>query len=243
MKATITMIGTGDAFAQNYANNNAVIHADGFRLLVDCGYTAPTALQRLGMPFSDLDAVLISHTHSDHVGGLEELALEIMHTYQRKLVLYLPNTLRDPLWEKLNSELAQEPLPSLDDYFTVKLIPVDEPTGIAPGLIVEPVQTEHIDNRLSYSFIINERFFYSADMRFNPKLLHQLVNDRGIQLIFHDCQLSSPGTVHASLDELLTLPESIQTMTKLMHYGDTMPDFIGQTSRMTFLEQGIAYEF
>lgn len=243
MTATITMIGTGSAFAKVYDNNNAIIDADGYRLLVDCGITAPAALHKLGVSFGDLDAVLISHTHSDHVGGLEELAFQMTFVHRRKPVLFIPAPLREPLWEhKLKDELAQGALQTLDDFFEVRELAVGEPAELAPGLIIEPIRTEHIEGRLSYSFLINGRFFYSADMIFNRELLERLVNERGVRSIFHDCQLTAPGTVHACLDELLTLPKSIQTITRLMHYGDTMQLFIGQTGHMTFVEQGKTYD-
>ncbi|MWC26796.1 MBL fold metallo-hydrolase [Paenibacillus sp. MMS18-CY102] len=243
MTTSITMIGTGSAFAKRYYNNNAIIDADNFRLLLDCGITGPAALHQLGIRFGDLDAVLVSHTHGDHVGGLEELAFQMMFVHQRKPVLYLPQPLREPLWEHtLKGGLTQGPLQSLDDFFDVREMPVGEPTEIAPGLVVEPILTEHIEGRLSYSFLINGTFFYSADMKFNPTLLQQLVDERGVALIFHDCQLIAPGVVHACIDELLTLPEHLQSITKLMHYGDTMPEFIGRTGRMSFVEQGVTYK-
>jgi len=241
--ATITMIGTGSAFAKVYDNNNAVIDVDGYRLLVDCGITAPAALHKLGISFGGLDAVLISHTHADHVGGLEEFAFQMMFVHQRKPVLYIPSPLREPLWEHtLKGGLVQGALQTLDDFFDVRELAVGKPAKLAPGLVIEPIRTEHIEGRLSYSFLINERCFYSADMIFNRELLEQLVNERGVRSIFHDCQLTAPGTVHACLDELLTLPESIQTITRLMHYGDTMQQYIGRTGCMTFVEQGKSYD-
>ncbi|GMK40586.1 MBL fold hydrolase [Paenibacillus sp. CCS19] len=243
MAATITMIGTGSAFAKVYDNNNAIIEADGFRLLVDCGVTAPGALHKMDVSFGSLNAVLISHTHADHVGGLEQLASQMMIVHHRKAVLYIPAPLREQLREHtLKGGRDQDSLQSLDDFFEVRELAVGEPAELAPGLVVEPIRTEHIEGRLSYSFLINERFFYSADMIFNRQLLQQLVDERGVRSIFHDCQLTSPGVVHACLDELLTLPESIQSITRLMHYGDTMPAFIGRTGLMSFVEQGKPYD-
>lgn len=243
MTATITMIGTGSAFAKAYDNNNAIIEVDGYRLLVDCGITAPGVLHKMGVSFGSLDAVLISHTHADHVGGLEEFAFQMMFVHQRKPVLYIPAPLREPLWEHtLKGGLVQGSLQSLDDFFEVRELAVDKQAELAPGLVVEPIRTEHIEGRLSYSFLINERFFYSADMIFNRELLQQLVDVRGVRSIFHDCQLTAPGVVHACLDELLTLPESIQSITSLMHYGDTMPEFMGRTGLMSFVEQGKSYD-
>ncbi len=45
--------------------------ADGFRLLVDCG--PDFRAQMLSVPFAPLSAVLLTHEHYDHVGGLDDL--------------------------------------------------------------------------------------------------------------------------------------------------------------------------
>lgn len=237
----IQMIGTGSAFAKKYNNNNALIDVDGFKLLVDCGITLPGALHSLGHSFQELDAVLISHIHADHVGGLEEYAFQMMFLYGKKPILYIASTLVEPLWEQtLRGGLTQEHLQSIHDFFEVRTLEEGIPTMIHPGLTVELIRTDHIIGKNSYSFLFNKRFFYSADMKFNGELLERVVH-AGVETIFHDCQLMSPGVVHASLDELLTLPDSIQDKLWLMHYGDTMEDYIGHTGKMRFVEQNQTY--
>jgi ribonuclease BN (tRNA processing enzyme) len=236
------MVGTGSAFAKKYDNNNALIETDGFRLLVDCGITLPKALHQMGLSFQDIDAVLISHIHGDHVGGLEEFAFQMMFKYSRKPVLFIAETLIEPLWEQtLRGGLTQEQLNKLDDFFDVRPLEANKEIELHPGLIVELVQTKHILNKPSYSFLFNRRFFYSADMRFDGGLLRKLVG-QGVSTIYHDCQLEAPGVVHASLEELLTLPEDIQKKTWLMHYGDTIEQYIGRTGHMRIVEQHKGYE-
>lgn len=238
----IRMIGTGSAFAKKYDNNNALIETNGFRLLVDCGITLPKALHQQGITFPELDAVLISHIHGDHVGGLEEYAFQMMFKYNRKPVLYIADTLIEPLWEHtLRGGLTQEPLVKLEDFFEVRPIEPNVQYELHPGLTVKLLQTKHIANKPSYSFLFNQRFFYSADMRFDPGLLQQLV-DEGVTTIYHDCQLEAPGVVHASLEELLRLPEAIQRKTWLMHYGDAIEQYEGQTGYMRIVEQHKQYE-
>ncbi|MHA6484649.1 MBL fold metallo-hydrolase [Paenibacillus sp. strain BS8-2] len=239
----ITMLGTGNAFAKRFNNNNALIESGESRLLVDCGITLPKALHDHGYSFSELDAILISHIHGDHVGGLEELAFQMMFKYGgRKPILYIAETLVTPLWEHtLKGGLVQGELSEMDHFFEVKPLTPDRQYELLPGITVELIRTDHIPGKNSYSFIINDSFFYSADMKFDRKLLESLVA-RGIQTIYHDCQLEAPGAVHASLDELLSLPIELQERINLMHYGDAIDDYRGKTGAMRIVEQGKKHE-
>lgn len=235
------MLGTGNAFAKKYYNNNALLRSNGYQLMIDCGITAPAALYRIGQPLDEIDAVLVTHIHADHIGGLEEYAFRMKFEYKKHPVLYVPSTLVHPLWEhSLKGGLSQGEWQSIADFFEVRLLEEGKPTVITDGLAVEIIQTEHIPDKLSYSLLFNNRFFYSSDMRFNPELVTSLVRDRGA-VVFHDCQLTNPGAVHATLDELLTLPDDVQEHVYLMHYSDNKPSFEGKSGRMAFIEQHVVY--
>ncbi|MFD2116188.1 MBL fold metallo-hydrolase [Paenibacillus yanchengensis] len=241
MYLNIQMLGTGSAFAKKYYNNNALIEISNKKILLDCGITLPLALHQAGYQFDQLDAILISHIHGDHIGGLEELAFQMLFRTNRKPKLYIASDLVEPLWEHtLRGSMTQQEHHKLEHYFDVHPLIANEPTEIVPGFTVTAMQTLHIPGKSSYSFIINDHFFYSADMQFNAPLLTQL-HEQGVQTIFHDCQLEEPSPVHASLNELLTLPEEIQRKVWLMHYGDSMDDFRGNTGLMQIVEQGTRY--
>lgn len=65
------MLGSGSA------GNATVVCAGSTRVLVDCGFpAADTArrLARLGLAPEDLDAVLVTHEHGDHLGGVGPFA-------------------------------------------------------------------------------------------------------------------------------------------------------------------------
>jgi len=244
MSIQIEMIGTGSAFAKLYYNNNALVYANGYTLLIDCGITAPMALYKMGKPFDQIDGILVTHIHGDHVGGLEEFAFQCKFVYGIKPTLYIPDSLIEPLWETtLKGGMRQDDHNSLESYFNVVPIAANTPFTIHEGLKVEALQTPHIPNKVSFSFILNDMLFYSADMQFYPELLDDLVKNRGIRHILHDCQLIAPGVVHASLEQLLTLPDFIQEIVYLMHYGDTMEQNVGHTGKMRFIRQQEVYTF
>jgi ribonuclease BN (tRNA processing enzyme) len=242
----IQMLGTGSAFAKAHYNNNALVYSNGYTLMIDCGYTAPRSLFDLNIPFDRIDAILISHIHADHIGGLEEFAFQLQYVYKKKTKLIVPSAIIHSLWENaLKGGLynAAENMTDLSSYFQVMTVNEGTPVKLHDGLVVEILRTEHIPGKPSYSFIINDHLFYSADAKFSLPLLTYLYRQRKCKYFLHDCQLFSPGTVHASLDELLTLPEEIQEKVLLMHYGDNYREFIGKTGRMRFMEQHRKYDF
>ncbi|MFT4077903.1 MBL fold metallo-hydrolase [Rhodomicrobium sp.] len=75
----LTVIGCGDAFASGGRFNSCyLLDTSHGRLMIDCGATSPHALKKAGIRAADVDAILISHCHGDHFGGLPSLILERM---------------------------------------------------------------------------------------------------------------------------------------------------------------------
>ncbi len=87
---TCQFLGTGDAFGTGgRAHSCFRIYTPSYSLLVDCGGTAPLAWQRVGQSLAQLDAVLITHLHGDHYGGLPFLLLEAQYVHRRQRPLLL----------------------------------------------------------------------------------------------------------------------------------------------------------
>jgi len=76
----ITIIGCGNASSYINYNTSFLIEEDtpnfidqSRKLLIDCGSKVPIALHDLKIDINKIDDIYISHAHSDHVGGLEEI--------------------------------------------------------------------------------------------------------------------------------------------------------------------------
>ena len=73
----VQFLGTGSPFANGGRLQSCIlVEGDGVRLLLDCGATSLVALARAGIDPGTLDAVLLTHLHGDHVGGVPFLILE-----------------------------------------------------------------------------------------------------------------------------------------------------------------------
>jgi ribonuclease BN (tRNA processing enzyme) len=73
----VRFLGSGDAFGSGGRFQTCILlESDGFRCLVDCGASSLIALKRAAVDPGDLDAVLITHLHGDHFGGIPFLILD-----------------------------------------------------------------------------------------------------------------------------------------------------------------------
>lgn len=238
MSVSLQMLGTGNANAKNYNNNNGLLIDDNYTLLIDCGSTAPLAMRQLGKPFGEVNATLITHIHTDHVGGLEELAHTIRQiSDEQKMTLLLPETLVQPLWDNMLKKglHPKNTASALTDLFDIIPMKPEMPYQLSSSIKIKLIPTPHIVGKDSYSLLLNDDIFYSSDMTFQPNLLLSLVREQSVRLILHDCELIGSGYVHTTLEELMTLPEDVRRIVKLMHYNDEKPDFVGHTGGMEFL--------
>jgi ribonuclease BN (tRNA processing enzyme) len=242
----LQMLGTGTALGKKYYNNNALLYSrQGYTLMVDCGTTAMRSLHELGMNAGDIDGLLVTHLHGDHIGGIEELCWELRYAHGKKIDLLVPEMIVKPLWDNCLKgvlEITDEGLTTLRDFFNI--IPMEAHERIEHGgFTLEIAPTPHINGKESYSLFINEEVFFTADIRFVPSLLEHVDSKLGCKLILHDCQLHDLAPVHASISQLMTLSPEVQEKIYLMHYNDSMEDFVGKTGHMEFLEQHRLYSY
>ena len=84
----ITFVGTSDAFGAGGRRQSAILlrGASGNALL-DCGATTGSGLHELGIAVDEIDAILVSHFHGDHFGGIPLLLLAALYEENRKRAL------------------------------------------------------------------------------------------------------------------------------------------------------------
>lgn len=262
----VVFIGTGTAFSKNLLNNNFILIKGDAHILIDFGMTGPYALRKnTGLDVLDIQTILVTHSHADHIGGLEQLAL--MHRYigrqhdeNHKLNMIIPEDYQKILWEmslrggmEWNEASSKGNKLKFEDYFNPfrpKILRKD-PRIIYEidynGIHLEIFKTNHIpDNATStenafeaYGLFVDNRIFFSCDTKFDQNLI-DIYADRS-EVMFHDVSFEK-NPVHASLSELNTLSPSIKKKMMLMHYADNwekynIDDYLGLTL------EGVRYIF
>lgn len=76
-QAEVRFVGSGDAFGSGGRFQTCIrLRGAGQTVLVDCGATSLIALKAQGCGPGEVDAVVLTHLHGDHFGGLPFLILD-----------------------------------------------------------------------------------------------------------------------------------------------------------------------
>lgn len=262
---TIFFVGCGSAFSRSMNQTNLLVVKGDQHLLVDCGTKAPQALHDLKIEPAEIANFLITHTHADHIGGLEEMMMVNRYITGNKPNIIINDEFEDILWNhslrggSAYSEVHQGQPLDFKDFWQVirpsRVADIERDTwGARLGeLDIKMPRTKHFpDNAQSWrdSFwscgvLLDERVLFTSDTRFDPQLLLDFYERYGLEYIFHDCQFFTGG-VHASLEELATLPAPLKRKMVLMHYADNWQQYVAQVREAgfhSFAKQNHSYIF
>jgi ribonuclease BN (tRNA processing enzyme) len=86
----LQFIGCGDAFGSG-GRFNTCFHLVGRNInaLIDCGATSLVSMNKLAISRNDIDTILFTHFHADHIGGLPFFILEANYVLKRRAPLML----------------------------------------------------------------------------------------------------------------------------------------------------------
>jgi mRNA degradation ribonuclease J1/J2 len=220
MERYLEWIGTGAGLNPTLGNTSFLIKAEERTLLVDCGFSVPVELIKKGK-LKEITDVVITHTHSDHIGGLEGLAFMNYFAFNRREEnrpnLYLPseefaknlweNSLKGGL-EKIQDDNNKPVTAKLDTYFKVKITKdIEIPNMPAAHLFSAP----HVQDMENYGVKLDNGIFYSGDSLNLPP-----TNEK---IIFQDCQFYETKTdVHIVYSRLKKdLSAEVKAKTYLVH--------------------------
>jgi len=172
----LTIIGSGDAFGSGGRFNTCFHVAAGERrLLIDCGATTHTALRVRNIDSNTIDAVILSHLHGDHFGGIPFLMIDGQYLSRRERPLLFagpPGTT-----ERINAALevffAGSSKTNYRFPWSVIEIPVGVPTDVL-GLNVVSAEVIHFSGAPSTALRISDgkkTVAYSGDTQWTEALL------------------------------------------------------------------------
>jgi len=171
----ICFLGTGDNFGSG-GRLQACIHVDTgtTRFLIDCGASSLIAMKRAGISSAAIDAILISHLHGDHFGGIPFFILDAQLISRREapLVIAGPPGLTKRVREAM--EVFYPGSSGIERKFAVEYVEMIEDEIRQVGdLTVLPVRVIHGSGAPSYALRIEcagKIIAYSGDTEWTDAL-------------------------------------------------------------------------
>jgi ribonuclease BN (tRNA processing enzyme) len=210
-------LGTGAAHAVELGSSSAVLERDGKPLLlIDCG---PDTLDRYLAAYGEPPQnIYVTHTHMDHVGGLERLFTRLWFNEALRgrtrvfthaaLVPWLQTRVAD-----YPGVLAEG---GVNYWEAFRLVPCSRGFWL-DGLWFDVFATRHHRPDTSFGVALDGSFVFTGDTRPIPEVLKHYA--KGQALIAHDCGLIGNPS-HTGVDDIeREYDEALRARLLLYHYG------------------------
>lgn len=213
-------LGSGNAFSFGRYWSGFLLDR---HILLDCPPQTLAHLFKLGVPSEEIDLILLSHEHSDHIGGMDLYLLDAMYrtaeVRQRPLAIAGPPGIYARLREVIGDS---DRLPPRDDP---RIVWFEQPDGSAfewAGATVECVEVEHNPDLTALGFRLHldgRVLAYTGDTR-PCEAVHRLAE--GARALIVECGV---GAYHYDWPDILELRARLPDSTHLLvtHYGDPVP--------------------
>lgn len=169
---SLKCLGVGEGKPCGRRHSSAFLYRFGStRLLVDCGDGTSHALIQAGVGPDDLDTLLLSHMHSDHVGGFSMLIQSLwLHQRRRRLPIHAPARAIPALKAWLQATILPETLIG----FELDWCPLKAGSPFRVGTVeVGPIRSSHLDSlKRGFSDVLPETSFEAFSFQFQDGQRH-----------------------------------------------------------------------
>ncbi len=158
------------------------LEAGGMKVIVDCGSGTVRQLVRAGKDYRDIDAILLTHTHPDHVSDLTPLIHALVGTpgFERKrdLPVYGPDGIEE-YYDRCVASLLRKPRP-----FSVHVAALQGKFDLGRmDILVQ--RTVHSDDSVAYRFEEDEKVLViTGDCDYDEGIV---MLSQGADVLITDC--------------------------------------------------------
>ena len=212
----VTLLGTGDPVPRvDRFGPSILVEAGPYRLLFDAGRGASQRLTQLDISLGDIDAVFITHFHSDHLSGLPDIWLtgwlpppfgrrdQPLRVIGPEGLSGILDSLRQAFDPDIQIRLVDEQLPLQGIEFDISEYSADGIVFDEEGVTVTAFAVDHGQYiKPSYGYRVDyagRSVVMSGDTRFDENLIAAA---RGADVVIHE--------VAAAREEMLAFDERIQ---------------------------------
>lgn len=191
---------------------SAIVRYQGARILIDCGPDFRT--QMLRASDDNLDAVLITHIHFDHVAGLDDLRA---YCFERPMPIYARADVLHDLHNRIPYCFSDHPYPGVAKF--EEHIIGDDPF-LVEGVRVEPIPVMHYKLPI-IGFRIGPLAYITDAKTIDKAVIDSL---KGVPLlVINSLRVEDTHLSHMCLEETLEVIDLIKPgRAYLIHMSDRM---------------------
>lgn len=189
--------------ADKRLRTSALLNIDGHSILIDCGPDFREQMLRLGSP--DIDTLLVTHSHYDHVGGVDDLR---PYTYVKPtgFPIYCTADVDKDLRTRVPYAFITEHHYPGAPVFTTRLIEPGKSFKVADGIEVLPLSVMH--GKLPIVGFRIGRFAYITDCSSLPAATIEAL--QGVEVLVINALRKKPHPSHMNLDEALSVIRDVK---------------------------------
>ena len=186
----------------------------GLRILVDAGPDFRQQMLREGI--ASIDAILLTHNHKDHTGGLDDIRAFNYHE-KKATHIYCEKTVEDSLRMEYSYAFAEKKYPGAPDW---KVHLIDENPFEINGVKIIPIRGKHFTLP-----VLGFRFgdiAYCTDMNHIPE--EEFAKLQGLDHFVINCVKYGKHISHYSLEEAVAVAQKVSAKHSwLTHLSHQLP--------------------
>lgn len=220
----VTFLGTSGALSGEKRDNTyLVFKRSKIVILVDCGGSPVQKLSKVGIDFTKIACIIITHGHVDHLYGLPSL-LHSMVMWKRKIPLkiYCPLGIKGQIESLIGIFSLSKKSGFEIDIRGISL--AREEFYVHDGLRLYSIPAIHNTPAIGIEIHYDDKkIIYSGDTAPNEALMEV---SRRCDLLIHECNFFNKGTAdHTNLSDIkMIITKTMPKRVILVHFG-YMEDF------------------
>lgn len=188
------------------------------KFLIDCGYNVFQKLVSGEYDIENINTVIITHTHPDHVGSLGALIYYRWFMFNKTTEIICGNSVGRYLLDYLKSTVFNVLEPGSIRLDTPNFCPYNLTFNDKPTSLMYMFKVQHGAIPAYGIYLIKENIVFTGDAALlNPESKIM----KSATMIFHDCIIDHYARgIHSNLkDMVVSYPKEIREKIQLVHHG------------------------